>query len=275
MTSTQYIEVGPITIRLDQEGTPVSLAGRYRVLDAPVVSPDAQIQVRLYEEFECGKTQEAEYPAFDCRRIDESTLAMSRLDAKGVVRVQAQGPVIANFEGLAQPHTLEAVIRLTASIALPRKDALILHSSAIENAGQAIVFSGISGAGKSTIAALLQDNFSVRRLSDELLLLVRKSGEWHLEVAPFTGKVDLPWGESSPLSSINLIEQSTNNGRKLLAPARAMAELPRHVVTYAHDPQILAQVLDLVGDLAETVPCYQLKFSKSPSVAVVLGLTCS
>lgn len=275
MKSSQHLQVGPITIRLVQDGPAVPLAGHYRVLDAPVTDPDAHIQAHLSGDFAAPELQDLEYPAFACRRIDDSTLAMSRLDACGEVRAPKNGPVAATFRGLAKPNTLEAIIRLTASIALPRKDALILHSSAVEHAGGSLVFSGVSGAGKSTIAEILSGSLPLRRLSDELLILSRSEGNWRLEVAPFTGKVALPWGESSPLRAIHFLEQAVTNQCTPLSPSQVMTELPRHVVTYAHDPITLGMVMELVGDLAEAIPCYHLKFSKSPSVAEVLGLTCS
>lgn len=275
MSFTQNIQVGPLRVRIEQEGTSVPLAGNYPLLDEASGEPDAEIHVKFSGDFHHSGNSEAEYPAFSCRPLPNSALSVARSDAQGEISAPADGPVAAVFEGLAMPHTLEAMIRLAASIALPRKDSLILHSSAIEDRRGSLVFSGVSGAGKSTIAALLADNFPVRRLSDELLLLTRKEGRWWLEVAPFTGKLSLPWGESSPLESINFLQQAPTNERTRLSAASAMAELPRHVVNYAHDPRSAGLVLDLVGDLVERIPCYQLKFRKSPSVAEALDLTCS
>ena len=273
MTS-QDLQIGPIILRLEQDHAIVPLAGKYRVLPEPVAKPDAFLQVTLSDSFEDKSEYSAEYPAFQCRRPTGSSLELWRPDGRGEITTDPNQPVTAKFRGAAMPHTLEAMIRLTASITLPRKDALILHSSAIEDTRGAYVFSGLSGAGKSTIAALLSDNFPVRRLSDELLLLVRSEGQWRLEVAPFTGKVELPWGESSPLLSMNFLEQSATNQRTAISPAAAMAELPKHVVTYAHDPHTLSLVLNLVGDLVENISCYRLRFTKQPSVAEVLQLTC-
>tara|TARA_R110002096_G_scaffold16898_2_gene57697 strand:- start:28433 stop:29260 length:828 start_codon:yes stop_codon:yes gene_type:complete len=275
MISSSNILVGPLRVQIEQHGVSVPLAGNYLLDEDGRREADVRIQVEFSSDFAHDCESAAEYPAFACRSLDDFKQALWRADAKGTLACPSDGPITATFEGLAKPHTLEAVIRLATSVALPRKDALILHSSAVEDDEGCHVFSGVSGAGKSTIAALLEENFSLRRLSDELLLLVRNRGKWQLEVAPFTGKVTLPWGAVSPLRSINFLVQASTNDRRLLSPTRAMGELSRHVVTYAHDPLTLGLVLDLVGDIVESIPCYELKFRNSPSVAEALNLSCS
>ncbi len=265
--------VGPAVIELSQLGTNLPLLGRYPPA-AAAARPHARIHVALTEGFMEGRTRSLNYPAFNNNLRSPSVVAVERLDAKGQIDLSDPKLVEAQFEGHANPNTLEAMIRIVSAMVLPAQDTLILHASAIAIEGQAHVFAGVSGAGKSTIAQLLGAYGPVEVLSDELLLLTRREGAWFVDVAPFSGKIPLPHGKSAPLKSLNFLEHSPSHERLDLGRHESMQELPRHVVAYVNHPNILATVIDLIGDVVETIPCYRLRFANRADVGQVLNLPC-
>lgn len=266
------INIGGIEVSLRTSGATVELAGFYDRYPSRGLEPQLTINATLIEGFEVGRSQGPNHPGFEICATQEA-IQMSRLDAEGIVGF-GKGRVEADFQCSTCPNSLEAIIRIGASIALPRQGALILHSSAVADARGAHVFSGVSGAGKSTIAAMLDDATPVQKLSDELIIVFKREGSWWTAVSPFIGGQGLPHGAEAKLSSINLLEQHPTHHRELVPTHVAMGELCRHVLTYAQDGHTRQCVLDLVADLVESVPCYRLQFAKNASVAEVLGITC-
>jgi hypothetical protein len=195
------------------------------VMEAPALVIDVEHVPELAQ-----RARPADHPAF-ARRRDGATLVVERGDADG--RIELGGtPLRARFRISGDRYALEACVRVALSVALPRHGALILHSSAVRWDGVGHVFSGVSGAGKSTIAAMLDTLPGCERLADELLVVVRGPAGWAIHVPPFLGIEGLPRGEQAPLASIDLLAQASANRRVRLLPGEAMRELHRHVVVY-------------------------------------------
>jgi hypothetical protein len=212
-----------------------------------------------------------DHPRF-ARRLDRDVLVVERGDARGRIDASA-APVRARFEVGANLHAREACLRVALSVALPCHQALILHASAVRWAGKAHVFTGVSGAGKSTIAALLDGHPGCARLADELLILARGDDGWRVHVPPVLGKVDLPVNDAAPLASVDLLVQAAAHHRERLGGGAALRELLRHVVVYAAEPATTERVLGLVERLVHEVPCHRLAFTPDLGVAAVLGVT--
>lgn len=212
----------------------------------------------------------ADHPQFSRRREDD-VLVVERADAVGRIDLAA-APLRARFQVPDDRYAIEACIRVALSVALPRRDALLLHASAVQWGGAARVFTGVSGAGKSTIAGLLADHPACARMADEMVILQRAAAGWTLHVPPFYGIDDLPLGDHAPVASIELIRQAPAHQRTPLAPAAALRELLRHVVVYAAEPATTELVLALAERLVREVPCHRLEFARDPAVAGVLGI---
>tara|TARA_R110002073_G_scaffold74100_2_gene181038 strand:- start:28432 stop:29256 length:825 start_codon:yes stop_codon:yes gene_type:complete len=235
---------------------------------------DVRIDLEVIPGFGKDEPEGPTYPAFETVRFSDTELVLSRKSARGHIDIAKDGKLHAHFQSHQAPSGLEAIIRIAASLALPHRDTLILHSSSVAGPEGALVFSGVSGAGKSTISTMLAEHCGALKLADELLFVSKSGGSWSVTVAPFKGSEGLPHGESRELASLNFLIQAPEHHRRRIAPAAAMNELCRHVVTYARAPKTSAKTLSLVADLVSSVPCYELEFSKDPSVGEVLGITC-
>ena len=88
---------------------------------------------------------------------------------------------------MALRHGLLALeMAMNMQIALGERRHLLIHASAVERGGQALILPGDSGSGKSTLAALLGEN-GWRLLADEFVMLDMASGM----ILPFPRAISL------------------------------------------------------------------------------------
>jgi hypothetical protein len=271
---TRRFQIAGVELELVQSGAKTPILGFYDR------SPSSGGPIKMRVSAECipgfseGRKRSEVYPGFVTRPQGENAMTLERFDVEGVARWHGT-EVEVDVKCHDSPNSLEAAIRIAASIALPRNGALILHSSAVADAHGAHVFSGVSGAGKSTISTMLSEAYPLTKLSDELVLVRRlEDGSFAAQVSPFIGSVGLPIGDERPLRSINFLVQAPQHQRTRLLPVKVITELCKHVLTYARDPETSQCVLDLVAAIALHVPAYELRFAKRPDVGEVMEFTC-
>jgi hypothetical protein len=265
----------PIELRAAHPGALDDLGPVYAGF-ATTAAPLLTIEVTRVPGFD--RERGPEYPAFARRVLPDGRLRVERFDAEGEIAVGPL-PLTAQFRIGPSPNSLEACLRIAASLALPRTRALILHASAVVEADRALVFTGVSGAGKSTISTMLADAYpACRKIADELLVLrAREAGEhepgWQVIVPPYLGPAGVAHGATAPLAGIHVLVQANHDTREPLAPVVALRELLRHVLVYIAEPRTADHVLALAAEVAAAVPCYRLHFRKDPYVGRLLELT--
>ncbi len=72
---------------------------------------------------------------------------------------------------------LAAEMAMNLQMALGWRRHMLLHASAVERGGRALIMSGQSGSGKSTLAALLGESADWRLMGDEFTLIEPLSGD--------------------------------------------------------------------------------------------------
>ncbi|MEZ4401532.1 MAG: hypothetical protein R3B06_16020 [Kofleriaceae bacterium] len=259
----------PIEVRGAHPGAIDDLAPIYREFSTDA-EPQLIITVARVEGFD--RERAPEYPAFSRQALPDGRLHVERFDAEGEVDV-GELPLTAQFRVGPSMNSLEACVRIAASLALPRSGALILHGSAVVHGGRALVFNGVSGAGKSTISSMLADAYpSCTKIADELLVLRAGLAGWELEVPPYLGPAGVAHGARAPLAAIHFLVQAGFDRRDPLAPGPALRELLRHVLVYVAEAATAEHVLALAAALTATIPIYRLHFRKDPHVATVLEI---
>jgi hypothetical protein len=263
----------PIEVRAATPGALHDLAPIYTRF-ATDRAPLLTIDIARVDGFD--RERNPEYPAFARTALPDGRLHVERFDAEGEVGV-GDLPLAASFRVGPSPNSLEACVRIAASLALPRDGALILHASAVVHDGRALVFTGVSGAGKSTISSLLGDAYpSCTKIADELVVLRRTGDGWHAIVPPYLGPHDrtgIAHGARAPLAAIHSLVQADHDARTPLAPTAALRELLRHVLVYVADARTAEHVLGLAAALTRDVAFHRLHFRKHPQVAAVLDIT--
>jgi hypothetical protein len=144
--------------------------------------------------------------------------------------------------------------------------SVLLHSSGVIRQGHGYLFTGLSGAGKSTIARLSRDEMV---LNDEISL-VRFSGEQAIvEGTPFNGFFKRKVAGEAPLKAIFVLSQGRAHSITAMSPSQAVASLlPQIVPPVGLDERITRDTLDSMMNLAqairEAVPVYRLQFKRDP-----------
>ena len=109
------------------------------------------------------------------------------------------------------PYSIDSVLRIvhTLMLATSRTGFLLHAASAVRN-GQAFLFSGVSGAGKTTISRLAPPDATL--LTDELSYLRREAAGDYAYGTPFAGEL-AKVGENvkAPLAAVFLLAQGPAN----------------------------------------------------------------
>jgi hypothetical protein len=265
-----------VWLRAARPGGLDSLAGFYGQYPSLSPAADLIVDIERVPGFARGRERGPEYPGFRRTRVADDTIALSRFDAEGEIVVPASPgePVRARFRVGDSANSLEAAIRIGASIALPRRGGVIVHASAVAARGRAWIFAGVSGAGKSTIASLLAGaSPELVKFADELIILAPdQHGAFAAHVTPFIGSEGLPHGHSVPVAAVCFLVQARHHRRVAVAQPEAVRELMRHVLAYVAEPATAGRVLAAVCSLTGQVPCYRLEFQNNSGVMDVLEL---
>ncbi|HUQ08364.1 MAG TPA: hypothetical protein VM261_37995, partial [Kofleriaceae bacterium] len=270
----------PVLIRARESRELADLAAAYRAFATDATELLTIDIERVDDVATFGRERGPEYPAFARTLGADGRLHVERFDAEGDIDT-GELPLRASFRVGPSANSLEACVRIALSLALPRHGALMMHASAVEHAGHALVFTGVSGAGKSTISSLL-DRAPARKIGDEIVVLRRDATDdatdparWSVIIPPYLGPFDargIAHGASAPLDGIHVLVQATRHARAAMSPTAALRELLRHILVYVAEPRTAEHVLALVADLTQAVPTYRLEFRKDDGVASVLGI---
>lgn len=165
------------------------------------------------------------------------------------------------YDTLALKH---AMMHLYSLFLLRQRYGLLIHSSCVVDRGRAYLFTGHSGAGKSTAAALSQGRGIV---SDEATVLRIRSDGVAVFHSPFRSELtDMAATEPQewPLAGIHLLHQANQHRREPLPKAEGLLNMMDKVF-YWHPTSAEAMlIMRLLQQLAELVPLYDLYFQKNP-----------
>ena len=132
---------------------------------------------------------------------------------------------------------------------------LLFHGATLVYGGQAILFAGHPGAGKSTIS---REGQAERVICNEISILQRRSDGWYALASPFWGTGDQPhWRAEARLSTIAVLTHGTErNEWQPLHGVHAIAALAPHVGVQAQAQSALPEFLTSLRTLTSEVPTY-------------------
>jgi hypothetical protein len=159
----------------------------------------------------------------------------------------------------ANPYSLDSVIRILHSLILAQRGGFLLHAASAICDGSAYIFSGVSGAGKTTMTRLAPADITL--LTDEISYL-RPNGEGYAAYGtPFAGELARP-GENctAPVAALFFLEQGPENRVDELPPAEAVRRLMRNILFFAEDRLLVENLLATACDFVTKVPIRRLTF---------------
>lgn len=134
----------------------------------------------------------------------------------------------------------------------------MIHSCGIKKDTEGILFVGNSGMGKSTLARLLKDEFSI--LSDERIILRKDNSRFQVFGTPWHGDLQVYSSEYANLKEVFLLRHARRNRIKRMAPSEAISKLLVCSFLPYWDKQGMDFVLDFYKELIWRIPVYQLDF---------------
>ena len=165
----------------------------------------------------------------------------------------------------ANPYSIDAVLRIVHTLLLAREGGFLLHASSAVRNGRAFLFSGLSEAGKTTMARLAPSD--VVLLTDEASYIRKIGTEYRAFGTPFAGDLGKPGKNvSAPIAAVYLLAKAKENRIDPVLPAVAVRRLMRNILFFTHDPSLVQLVFQSACAFVSTMPIFQLSFFPDSSV---------
>ncbi len=159
----------------------------------------------------------------------------------------------------ANPYSIDAVLRIVHSLVLAGEGGFLLHSASAIRGGRAFLFSGLSGAGKTTISRLAPPDVTL--LTDEVSYVRRQGEGYRAFGTPFAGELARV-GEnvSAPIAALYLLDKGPANRIDPISTSEATQRILRNILFFAEEPDLVRRVFEAACEFVARVPVYRLTF---------------
>jgi len=159
----------------------------------------------------------------------------------------------------ANPYSLDSVLRILHSLILAQRGGFLLHAASAICDGRACLFSGVSGAGKTTMTRLAPPDVTL--LTDEISYLRPNPEGYSAFGTPFAGELARA-GENctAPVSALFFLEKGPENRVHELSSAEAVRRLMRNILFFAEDRGLVEKLLATACEFVARVPIRRLTF---------------
>lgn len=201
--------------------------------------------------FAVFRTEDGFFRVFHDRREGDRPYAVGHLEPDGretIEYLEADRGFFSETANCFSHIALEAL--------LLQRDAMILHASFVSTRYGGLLFSGVSGIGKSTQADLWQRYEGAELPNGDRTVLRRMDGVWTAFGSPYAGSSNCFVNESRPVRAIVLLSQGSACSLRRLSPAAAFRGLYAGMTVNLWDDRYVARVCDLLAAL--DVPVYAL-----------------
>ena len=165
----------------------------------------------------------------------------------------------------AYPYAIDSVMRIVHSLILAERGGFLLHAASAIRGGRAFIFSGVSGAGKTTISRLAPSDVTL--LTDEISYVRKMDGGYRAFGTPFAGDLGRP-GENlaAPIAALYFLAKGSRDAARPLAGSGAARRLLRNILFFADDRALVEKLFRTACDFVSSVPVYELTFRLGPGV---------
>lgn len=153
---------------------------------------------------------------------------------------------------------------------LARIGGALLHAAVAVKDGRGWVFTGRSGAGKSTISALLRAE-GWRILNDDRVVVFPRAGEWRVAGTPWHGSGRFAEAAEVPLAGIHFLDKAAECRRDVLPAAQARLALLDVAAVPWFEETWSQGILDGLDRLTRAVEIARFHFPKTPQAARALA----
>jgi hypothetical protein len=168
------------------------------------------------------------------------------------------------LEILPDLMVFDSFLRVLYSYVLLHADGLLLHSSGVIRHGKGYVFTGVSGAGKTTISKIPGGNTF---LSDGVVAVRRLQAAYHVHGTPFQGEIHEDGTNAfAPVQQVFFLNKAPTNFATPLSLQQAVQKLLRSTISYPSGQEDIAAALARASDFLGSVRFSNLHFVPDPSV---------
>ena len=169
------------------------------------------------------------------------------------------------IQQIMSPHSLDCVLRITHTLLLAQKGGFLLHASSAIRNGRAFLFSGVSGAGKTTMARLAPPDSTL--LTDEISYVIPREKRYFAVGTPFHGELaQVGENVSAPIEALYLLAKGPENKIEPVEGADAVRGLLANILFFARDPEFVKMVFDSAFHFVSRVPVRRLTFRPDAAV---------
>jgi len=224
---------------------------------------------RRYAGFVNPKARPAFEFDFDLQAPAEPSDEDARVFKKGFVWFFERGDFCATWDLRSRrgrirqspnPYSLDTVLRIAHTLILAREGGFLVHAASAIRNGRAFLFSGVSGAGKTTMARLAPPDADV--LTDEISYVRFCDSGYRAYGTPFAGELARVGANlSAPLDTLYFLVQGPENRIEPVGRREAARALMRHVLFFAYDNELVRRVFDAALAFVSNVNVAQLVFT--------------
>jgi hypothetical protein len=138
-----------------------------------------------------------------------------------------------------------------------REKRMCLHASCIKTALGGILFSGRSGIGKSTQAALWQTYRGAELINGDRPILSREADGWLTWGSPYAGSSRCYVNASCPVRAVVMLQKSADCHLSRLSAAEAFRRIYAGLTVYRWDAAFVTDILELVEALVREIPVFE------------------
>lgn len=256
-TAGVTVEIGGIAVRLcpDAPGFDEVLSDRYAGFLNPRAQPLCELDVSLQEAPEGAGHDLRVFKQGSVWRIERGDL-VAEWDSRSRRGWARQHP---------NPCSIDAALRIVHTLLLTQEGGFLLHASSVVRNGRAFLFTGVSGAGKTTISQLAPRDATL--LTDEISYVRRDGDGYRAYGTPFAGSLEKPGKNvSAPIAGAFLLEKGMENRIEVVAQLEAARSLLRNVLFFACDTDLVNRVFETAVEFVSRVPVERLIFAPDERV---------
>lgn len=247
------IEIGGMTIALRSQDRSFlgHLSDRYAGFVGSVRRANFEFDIDLYEP--------SEPPAADDGlrvTVEKGDWLLRRGDFRARWNPNARRGFIRQANN---PYACDSLLRIVHTLILAKQGGFLVHAASAILCDKAFIFSGVSGAGKTTISRLAPPDATL--LSDEISYVRRQGDRYWAFGTPFAGELGKP-GEnrSAPIAGFFLLAKGPENRIEPVHHTEGIQRLLRNILFFADDPALVELVFQSACEFASSVPIKRLVF---------------
>jgi hypothetical protein len=159
----------------------------------------------------------------------------------------------------ANPYSIDAVLRIVHTLVLARQGGFLMHSASAVRNGKAFLFTGVSGAGKTTISRLAPPDATL--LTDEISYVRRQGDGYTAFGTPFTGELaKLGENVSAPIAALYLLAKGPENRIDPIPSGEAARSILANMLFFAEDEELVQCTFHSAFEFVSRVPVSRLTF---------------